>query len=835
MTVNRHNLQMKDGVRIFSRGVFALMSILIAMSQTGCQDNTHDPLTTVNSHVNSNGRNDLWGYVGPGGGGAMFNPAINPLDHENVFVSCDMTGSFVTYDAGNQWRMFNLRGVTRFYEFDPSSAETVYAGTSNLLFKSTDKGRSWNTIYPEPANIVAIHAQGDHAQETVVTRDSIITEIKKLVVDPDQPQNLYLLIKRIKYDSWPKSKRSRFYMEIITSSNGGKDWQVLDKLRFDLDNLFIEPSSPVENRTLYISGKDGLGVRENGRWRNIALPEPPNSITQFADGFDPENQQHLIYVITGKSYFNNTSKQDSSRIYLTRDGGDTWTRQDLSLTGLKMETAKDPEFRSIAVSYHHPQHIYISYAQLQLSEDTVSFGVAKSSDYGDSWQLVWDDRYVNHDDSSFATIASNRASGWLDKRFGPGWGENPFHMAVARDNPDVCFATDFGRTLKSTDGGSTWQQVYTKEKSGPAWQSTGLQVTTGYMLSFDPFDEHHVFMAETDVGLMESFDGGISWSSATYNNGVPRHWVNSTYWIVFDPKVKNKLWAVMSANHDLPRPKMWRYLDPEDYRGGVVVSQDGGKNWHTSSSDIGEAAVTHILLDPYSNPEARTLYVCAFGKGVYKSVDGGKSWHQKNKGIEQEQPFAWRMYFGAGNSLYLVVARRSDDGSIGSTLDGSLYRSVDGAESWQKMNLPAHVNGPTSLQVDVSDSSRIYLSAWGRYGQGVYSPDRGGGIFVTEDEGQTWKTLMSHDQHIHDLTQDPRNGVLYACGFNSSAYRSEHRGEYWQRIRGYNFKWGKRVQPDPSTPDSVYIITFGGGTWYGPAKGDLNAVEDIMTDATRNY
>ncbi|MCK5456657.1 MAG: hypothetical protein KAI45_05970, partial [Melioribacteraceae bacterium] len=30
--------------------------------------------------VNPNGRNDQWGFIGPGGGGAMFNPAINPSD-----------------------------------------------------------------------------------------------------------------------------------------------------------------------------------------------------------------------------------------------------------------------------------------------------------------------------------------------------------------------------------------------------------------------------------------------------------------------------------------------------------------------------------------------------------------------------------------------------------------------------------------------------------------------------------------------------------------------------------------------------------------------------------
>jgi len=108
-------------------------------------------------------------------------------------------------------------------------------------------------------------------------------------------------------------------------------------------------------------------------------------------------------------------------------------------------------------------------------------------------------------------------------------------------------------------------------------------------------------------------------------------------------------------------------------------------------------------------------------------------------------------------------------------------------------------------------------------------PDIGGGIFVSEDDGKTWQQVMKRDQHIHDITMDSRNDIFYACGFNASAYRSEDRGVTWQRIRGYNFKWGKRVEPDPMDPEKIYIITFGGGIWHGPANGDPDALEDITS------
>jgi len=180
-------------------------------------------------------------------------------------------------------------------------------------------------------------------------------------------------------------------------------------------------------------------------------------------------------------------------------------------------------------------------------------------------------------------------------------------------------------------------------------------------------------MSNTDIGLMESNDGGASWKSATINNGVPHSWRNTTYWLALDPEVKGRAWAAMSGTHDLPRPKMFRKNGVKGYKGGVLVTEDGGKSWKPVSSDIGEAAITHVLIDPSSNKGARTLYACAFGKGVYKSIDGGKKWKQKNNGITGDEPFAWRITRrDKDQALFLIVNRRSEDGGIGNSGDGAL-------------------------------------------------------------------------------------------------------------------------------------------------------------------
>jgi photosystem II stability/assembly factor-like uncharacterized protein len=449
--------------------------------------------------------------------------------------------------------------------------------------------------------------------------------------------------------------------------------------------------------------------------------------------------------------------------------------------------------------------------------ERVWFGVAKTTNSGADWKLVWKEA-----DSA----AKNIHDAWITERFGPGWGENTLAMTVADKDPNLAYGTDLGRTMRTNDGGATWVAQYSRRVNGPNWTTTGLDVTNSYGIHFDPFDSKRVFITYTDIGLFRSEDGGVSWTSST--EGVPRDWRNTTYWIVFDPKVKGRMWSVNSYTHDLPRPKMWRHNSVLTYKGGACRSEDGGKTWKQSNKGMDETGATHILLDPDSPVDARVLYVAGFGRGVYKSSDGGATWSLKTAGITQKEPFAWRLARASDGTLYAVIARRSEDGSIGTPGDGALYKSTDGAEHWQPVTLPEGTNGPNGLATDPRDPKRLYLAAWakatGQHGDG-------GGIFLSEDAGKTWKQVLEKDRHIYDITVDASNpDIVYAAGFESSAWRSADRGVTWTRIPGFNFKWGQRVIPDPLDHNKIYITTFGGSVWHGSINGENQPV-DIGTPA----
>ena len=720
-------------------------------------------------------RLDRWRVIGPGGGGAMYLPTVSPHDPKLVLVRCDMGGAYISHDGGASWRLFHLRGTVGFFEFDSCDRNVIYAA-SIALFRSADRGRTWHMLYPPPGQMDRIEQTGDHAGERIVMKDGSEPRLNAIAQDPATPKRLFLALHEARSGS-----------SILTSPDGGATWTTYARLPEPALKLWFEPGGKkliaATAKAILVEGTPGV----------FDARPAPGGIIDASAGFDGPASR--LYATS------------ASGIHSSADLGRTW---DTTLIG------KATLYPAIAASRRHPLTAYASFAR---SRDTErAFGVAKTTDGGKTWNPVWRDLP--------GASASNVADAWINARFGPGWGGYPLTIGVSPNDPDLVYTTDFGRTMRSSDGGATWHAVYSRRMSNGAFTSTGLDVTTVYGLHWDPHDSRRMFIDFTDIGLFRSEDGGNTWTPSS--EGMPDRWVNTSYWMEFDPEVKGRAWVALSGTHDLPRPKMWRQMPVSRYRGGVAETSDGGKTWQALAAQLPQGAATHILLDRKSPPGARTLYVTMFGRGVYKSTDGGRTWTLKNQGIEGEEPFAWRLTESPRDgALWLVVARRSEDGSAGGPLDGALYRSTDGAEHWTRVPLPEGVNGPNALTVDAEDPQRLYLSLWGRAARPV---NRDGGILLSTDGGASWKRLFDRDRNIYDVTQDQRNpNHLYACGFSGSVWRSTDRGAAWQRLRGYNFKWGHRVVMDPVRPDRIFVTTFGGGVWHGPAAGDAKAAEDIVT------
>jgi photosystem II stability/assembly factor-like uncharacterized protein len=722
-------------------------------------------------------------FIGPGGGGSFFEPTVSPDDPNRVLVACDMTDGYFSETGGKSWRSFNLRGRIRFFAFDPRNTKVLYAKSIGL-WRSTDAGITWSLIYPDPREVTGIEMHGDHAGE-------------KLITSPSQPLILALAIAPENSRTLLAAFGDQQSAWFAISTDLGKTWGNRTPLPQGTHRLLVDPTSSVEAPDIYAIGKASVAARLRGKWIEVRSPAGVEEISDAAVGFSAKRLSKL-YLLAG------------GELFVSSDSGTSWQKS--SLPG-KLEV------HSIAASPDHPDVAYASFRSPREASDGnggTYLGVARTEDGGATWKLVRKE-----------SGSERKAFGddWIGEFFGSAYAGAPIALTVAPHHPMTVYSTDSGRVLRSDDGGEHWRAIYCSRLSDGTFSGIGLEGTNAHGVHFDPFDFKRIFISYTDIGLFRSENGGASWLPST--EGVPHAWLNTTYWMVFDPLVRGRAWAVMSGTHDLPRAKVFAKKSSATFEGGVMITEDGGKTWRKSNDGMPPTAPTHILLDPDSPMDARVLYVAACGKGVYKSVNGGKTWALKNDGIAEKEPLAWRIARDSSGGLYVILVRRREEAPPGSSDDGALYYSTDDAEHWRRVALPEAVNAPNGLATDPKNPDRLYLAAWGRF---TPAGQQGGGIYLSTDRGHSWSHVLASDQHIFDVTVDERSpNVTYATGFESSAWRSKDAGLSWQRIPGFNFKWAQRVVPDARDASEIYITTFGGGVWHGPADGDRRNFSDIKT------
>ena len=569
-----------------------------------------------------------WKIVGPGGGGTTYDPVVSPYDSRLVVEFSDMTGGYVTHNNGESWRMFNLRGHTDAFAFDPMDPRVIYAGNS-ALWRSSDSGQTWKMIFPDPARNTVEHQTGDHSEYILTTSDPAFPggNLTKIVITPPSDAK----------DGQGSAEHIFLSFEqrgqptvIVFSADGGINWSRLATLPQHVPLLTKQDSGLI-------------AVSGSAAWR-IAADGSTTELGSIATNFRAASAAR-----SGDSIWIYATGQDGE-VYLSEDSGQHFK----AITPeLKQSAGK---FEAIATSEHHPEVAYAGFRGLQIGagNENLFNGIAKTTDGGHTWKIVF--KESTHG-------AANLDGTWIEQRaiqgYGNIWFDSPTSIGVSPTNPEIAYASDLFRTYRTLDGGATWKELDSKQLADGSWVSRGLDMTTNYGMQFDPFDSQHIYMDNTDMGLFQSTNGGQSWRSTS--EGVPEDWRNTTYWLAFDPTQRGLIWGAFSGTHDLPHPKMWRTQSPKTFTGGVAVTTDGGNHWQPIiNAGIPSDAITHILLDPASPAGNRTLYACAFGRGVYKSTDNGKSWAQKNNGIAGEEPFAWRMTLSQDGSLYLVVARRSE-------------------------------------------------------------------------------------------------------------------------------------------------------------------------------
>lgn len=435
--------------------------------------------------------------------------------------------------------------------------------------------------------------------------------------------------------------------------------------------------------------------------------------------------------------------------------------------------------RTVAVSgvVQHPNTFYMA---------PNNGGVWKSTDYGLTWQPIFDGQPTG-------SVGS---------------------LAVAPSDPNVLYVGS-GEGLQRPDL-SVGDGIYKSTDGGQSWEHLGLR--DGYQIpsiAIDPANPNRLFVAvlghpygpNKERGLFRSADGGRTFQSVLFrdeNTGAMQ--------VAFDPHDREIVYAVLWSARQAP----WEVGNSFNGPGsGLFKSTDGGTTWHAIGKGLPTPATGLGRIGFAIAPsDSRRMYAQVDSSpdsiGLYRSDDAGDSWVKVNNESRID---------GRGSDFACVQVDPLNKDRI-YVANTSLYRSEDA--------------GKTFLAIKGAPGGDDYHTVW----INPKNPDLillgvDQGATLTVNGGRTWSSWYNQPtaQFYHVITDYRFPYWIYGgqqeSGSIGIASRSDDGSISFRNWHTVGVEEYGYVAPDPLHPN----LTYGGkATRFDFDTGD---VQDISPEALR--
>jgi photosystem II stability/assembly factor-like uncharacterized protein len=292
-----------------------------------------------------------------------------------------------------------------------------------------------------------------------------------------------------------------------------------------------------------------------------------------------------------------------------------------------------------------------------------------------------------------------------------------------------------------------------------------------------PSDPKTYYMGAANGGVFKTSDSGVTWTPITDG----QIGVGSTGALAVADSDPNIVWLGTGS----PDPR--GNISNGD---GVYKSTDAGKTWtHMGLEKAG--LIGRVRIDP-KNPDI--VFVAAIGnifgpnkeRGVYRTKDGGKTWEQVLAISDKTGAVDLSMDPKNSNVIFagMWTVRREPWSITSGSMEGGLYRSLDGGNTWQKITngLPTKVMvGKVAVAVSGADSKRVYAL--------IEAANDEGGVFRSDDGGATWsrvnstRNLQQRAFYYGRIYADPVE-VDTVYGLNTGNYKSTDGGKTFAGFSG---------------------------------------------------
>ena len=297
----------------------------------------------------------------------------------------------------------------------------------------------------------------------------------------------------------------------------------------------------------------------------------------------------------------------------------------------------------------------------------------------------------------------------------------------------LIFSFSFAQSNEEETGLKSALNGFSFRSIGPAFMSGRIAD-----ISIDPTNQNIWYVAVGSGGTWKTTNAGTTWTPLTDDESF-----YSTGCITLDPSNSSIVWLGTGENVG------GRHVGIGH---GIYRSTDGGSSWQ----DMGLKQSEHISKIIVHPNDSKTIWVASQGplwssggeRGLYKSTDGGKTWI--NKLNINEWTGVTDLVIDPTNPDVLYLASWQRHRNVAAHMGGgpgtSLYKSVDGGETWFKIDngLPSSNMGKIGLAISPINPEVLYAA--------IELDRRKGAVYRSSNSGGSWTKCQIPFLEVQDLT-----------------------------------------------------------------------------------